>query len=85
MKKAKKSTTKKTKTRPVAKDKTIKNRKPLFIFIGCFLLLMIISYFILGGLLTAFLGAGILVIVGLAKLLDSVRNKPKNGKLLILF
>ena len=81
MKKAKKSTTKKTKTRPVAKDKTIKNRKPLFIFIGCFLLLMIISYFILGGLLTAFLGAGILVIVGLAKLLDSVRNKPKKRKI----
>ena len=59
----------------------IKNPKLAQIFIGCFVILMLISYFILGGLLTVFLGLGILIIVGLAKLLDSVRNKPKKKKL----
>ena len=43
---------------------------------------MIISYFIIGWLLTVFLGVGILIIVGLARLLDKVKNKPKQKKIL---
>lgn len=68
------------KTKKTQQEK-IKNPKLAQIFIGCFVILMLISYFILGGLLTVFLGLGILIIVGLAKLLDSVRNKPKKKKL----
>ena len=53
------------------------NSNLTLILLGCFLVLMIISYFIIGWLLTVFLGVGILIIVGLARLLDKVKNKPK--------
>ncbi len=75
-----KTKTRVNKTKKPQQEK-IKNPKLAQIFIGCFVILMLISYFILGGLLTVFLGLGILIIVGLAKLLDSVRNKPKKKKL----
>ena len=42
---------------------------------------MIISYFLLGGLLTVLLGVAILVVVGLARLLDKVKNNPKKKKI----
>lgn len=69
----------------MSKTKT-KSKKPVaisnitFLFILIFLALMVVSYFILGWLLTLFLGIGILVIVGLARLLDHVKNKPKQKK-----
>lgn len=79
------TTTKKKPTQPTPKvekrKQTKKNPTLFFTFIICFIILMVISYLILGTLLTAFLGAGILVIVGVARLLDSVRNKPKKKKL----
>ena len=64
------------------KTKQKQNSNLMLIFLGAFLILMIISYFIIGWLLTAFLGVGILVIVGFAHLLDKVKNKPKQKKIL---
>ena len=66
------------------KKKTTKksNSNLPLILLGCFLILMIVSYFIIGWLLTVFLGVGILIIVGLARLLDKVKNKPKQKKIL---
>ena len=64
------------------KTKQKQNSNLMLIFLGAFLILMIISYFIIGWLLTAFLGVGILVIVGFAHLLDKVKNKPQQKKIL---
>ncbi len=58
----------------------LKKNNPYLIFLIMFIILMIIGYFVLGLLVTAFMGVGILVIVGLAKLVDSVKNKPKKKK-----
>ena len=58
----------------------LKKNNPYLIFLIMFIILMIIGYFVLGLLLTAFMGVGILIIVGLAKLVDSVKNKPKKKK-----
>ena len=68
--------TKKTKTRKIKQDK-----KLFIIFAAMFIILMIVGYFILGLLFTAFMGVGILIIAGLAKLVDSVKNKPKQKKI----
>ncbi len=46
-----------------------------------FIILMIVSYFIIGLIFTIFLGIGIGIIVGFARLLDKVRNKPKQKKI----
>ena len=71
--------TKSKKTR--AKTKRSKQDKKLFmIFAGLFIILMIIGYFVLGLLFTVFMGVGILIIAGIAKLVDSVKNKPKQKK-----
>ena len=69
-----------TKTKKKTKKKTKYNK--LFI-IGAllFLILMIIGYFILGLYFTLFMGVGILIIVFLTKLIDSVKNKPKKKKI----
>ncbi len=64
------------------KTKQKSNGNLTLILLGCFLILMIVSYFIIGWLLTVFLGVGILIIVGLARLLDKVKNKPKQKKIL---
>ena len=69
------------KTNPTKHIKKPKNPKALIIFSIMFLILMIISYFILGLLVTVFMGIGILIIIGIAKLLDSVKNKPKKRKI----
>ena len=58
----------------------LKKNNPYLIFLIMFIILMIIGYFVLGLLVTAFMGVGILIIVGLAKLVDSVKNKPKKKK-----
>ena len=71
--------TKSKKTR--AKTKRSKQDKKLFmIFAGLFIILMIVGYFVLGLLFTVFMGVGILTIAGIAKLVDSVKNKPKQKK-----
>ena len=73
------ATTKSKKTR--AKTKRSKQDKKLFmIFAGLFIILMIVGYFVLGLLFTVFMGVGILIIAGIAKLVDSVKNKPKQKK-----
>ena len=51
------------------------------IFAAMFIILMIVGYFVLGLLFTVFMGVGILIIAGLAKLVDSVKNKPKKKKI----
>ncbi len=65
-------------------NKKLKNKSLLLIFAIMFIILIIISYFILGLLVTAFMGIGILIIIGIAKLIDSVKNKPKKKKVLNL-
>ena len=68
----------------MAKNKTKRNKKNnnLFIvFAIMFVILMIVGYFVLGLLFTAFMGVGILIIAGVAKLVDSVKNKPKKKKI----
>lgn len=73
---------KKTKGTPKEKGQTTKKNPKLFlVFAVLFIILMVISYFLIGTLLTAFLGVGILVIVGLARLLDKVKNKPKQKRI----
>ena len=67
----------------MTKKKTNKNKKnnlliPIAII---YIILIIISYFILGLLVTVFMGVGILIIIGIAKLVDSVKNKPKQKKI----
>ena len=84
MQKKKKSTTKqKVPRRTAPKEK--RERRALSpaakIFWIAFIALMIISYFLLGGLLTVLLGVAILVVVGLARLLDKVKNNPKKKKI----
>ena len=68
----------------MAKTKTkrkLKKNNIFLIFLIMFIILMIVGYFVLGLLITAFMGVGILIIVGLAKLVDSVKNKPKKKKI----
>ena len=84
MQKKKKSATKqKVPRRTAPKEK--RERRALSpaakIFWIAFIALMIISYFLLGGLLTVLLGVAILVVVGLARLLDKVKNNPKKKKI----
>lgn len=75
-----KSKTKKVKTKKEPRANS-KNGKITLIFTIMFLALMIISYFILGLLVTAFMAVGLLIIIGIAKLLDCVKNKPKQRKI----
>ncbi len=72
------------KTKNSKSSKTRRTRKPnnlFMIFAAMFIILMIVGYFVLGLLFTVFMGVGILIIVGLAKLVDSVKNKPKQKKI----
>ena len=68
-------------TNKTRRSKIKKDNKPFLIFASLFVILMIIGYFILGLLFTVFMGVGILIIVGIAKLVDSVKNKPKQKKI----
>ena len=68
-------------TNKTRRNKTKQDNKPFLIFAILFVILMIVGYFILGLLFTAFMGVGILIIVGIAKLVDSVKNKPKQKKI----
>lgn len=81
MQKKKKSNTSTTR-RSTSKEK--RTKKPISnitkIFWIAFIVLMVISYFLLGGLLAAFLGVAILIVVGFARLLDKVKNNPKKKK-----
>ena len=68
----------------MAKTKTkrkLKKNNLFMIFALMFIILMIVSYFILGLLVTAFMGIGILIILGIAKIIDKTRNKPKQKKI----
>ena len=62
------------------RKRKLKKNNIFLIFLIMFIILMIVGYFILGLLTTLFMGIGILIIVGLAKLVDSVKNKPKKKK-----
>ena len=68
-------------TNKTRRSKTKQDNKPFLIFAILFVILMIVGYFILGLLFTVFMGVGILIIVGIAKLVDSVKNKPKQKKI----
>ena len=70
--------TKKSKSSKTRRPK--KNNNLFMIFAGLFIILMIVGYFVLGLLFTVFMGVGILIIAGIAKLVDSVKNKPKQKK-----
>ena len=74
----------KTKNSKAKTKRTRKLKKPnnlFMIFAAMFIILMIVGYFVLGLLFTVFMGVGILIIAGLAKLVDSVKNKPKKKKI----
>lgn len=67
----------KTKTK-----RKLKKNNIIILFASIFFILMIVSYFILGLLITALMGIGIIIIMGIAKLVDSVKNKPKKKKVI---
>ena len=71
--------TKKSKSSKTRRPK--KNNNLFMIFAGMFIILMTVGYFVLGLLFTVFMGVGILIIAGIAKLVDSVKNKPKQKKI----
>ena len=74
----------KTKNSKAKTKRTRKLKKPnnlFMIFAAMFIILMIVGYFVLGLLFTVFMGVGILIIAGIAKLVDSVKNKPKKKKI----
>ncbi len=68
-------------TNKTRSPKTKQEKKLFLIFAVMFIILMIVGYFILGLLFTALMGIGILIIVGIAKLVNSVKNKPKQKKI----
>ena len=57
------------------------NRNFMLIVLGVVLALLIVSYFIMGLTLTIVLGVGILIILGVARILDKIKNKPKQRKI----
>lgn len=57
------------------------NRNFILIVLGVILALLIVSYFIMGLTLTIVLGVGILIILGIARILDKIKNKPKQRKI----
>lgn len=83
---------KKTKPRTNGKGKTVstkrnfknsqEKKKILLVCLIVLIALLMISYFTLGLLMTILMGLGILVILGIARLLDKTRNKPKQRKIL---
>ena len=77
-KQPKKTTTKRTSPKITKKQ----NQNFMFIVMIIMLILLIISYMIMGITLTAVLGIGIGIILLIARLLDKVKNKPKQRKLL---
>ncbi len=76
----KKNYAKSNKTRK--KNKKFKIEKPMIIVGIIILTLIIFSYFILGLELTIVLTIGILLILGIARLLDKIKSKPKRKKVL---
>lgn len=81
---ARKRTNKNSKPKNTKKTRIIKSKqdnKLFLIFASLFIILMIVGYFILGLLFTVLMGVGILIIVGIAKIVDSVKNKPKQKKI----
>ena len=76
-----KQETKTTKKKPVATVLKAENRKFMLIVLGIILALLIVSYFIMGLMLTLVLGVGILIILGVARILDKIKNKPKQRKI----
>ena len=72
-----KSSNKTTTTR-----KKLKIEKPMIIIGLIILTLIILSYFILGFELTIVLTIGSLLILGIARLLDKIKSKPKQRKVL---
>ena len=61
------------------------NMQTKLILLALFIVLMVVSYFTIGIIMTVFMGLGILLIVGITKLLDVTRNKPKRRMILNVF
>ena len=80
---ARKRTNKNSKSKNTSKTrrKVRQDNKLLLIFSAMFIILMIVGYFTLQLLFTIFMGIGILIIVGIAKLVDTFKNKPKQKKI----
>ncbi len=55
---------------------------PKLLFLGALLLVVVVSYFLIGWLLTAIMVLGIGVILGVARLLDKTKGKTKQRKIL---
>ena len=60
--------------------KKFKLEKPMIIISIIILALILISYFLFGIELTIILTIGILLILGIARLLDKIKSKPKRKK-----
>ncbi len=56
--------------------------KATWICLAIFVLLLILCYYQLGVLLTIFTAVGILIIIGIARLLDKVKNKKRQKKII---
>lgn len=79
---AKKVIKKTSKNNKNSNRKKLKIEKPMIIIGIIIVTLIMLSYFILGLELTVVLTAGILFILGIARLLDKVKSKPKRRKVL---
>lgn len=71
----------KTSKKPTTTVSKTENRNFMLIVLGIILALLIVSYFIMGLTLTIVLGVGILIILGVARILDKIKNKPKQRKI----
>lgn len=76
------STNKNKKGRVNKKNKKIKIEKPIIIIAIIILSILIASYLILGLEITLVLTIGIVFILGIARLLDKIKSKPKRRKVL---
>ena len=84
--------TKKTKTTSNKKSRTTQRKKIsvtkkeqqifMYVVIGIILVTLIVSYFLMGTMLTTITGIGIFIILGIARLMDKMNNKPKLRRVL---
>lgn len=72
----------KTKNKNNKKITKEQNRKFMFLVMGIMLVLLVVSYLIMGLALTVILGIGIGLILLIARLLDKMKSKPKQRKVL---
>lgn len=75
-----KATSKTKKKKTVSKPTKEETQKFMLIVLAITIALLIVSYFIMGLTLTIVLGVGIFIILGIARILDKIKNKPKQRK-----